>query len=75
MNAPWPLDAWPDVATRFVLCTQDRFFPAEFLRRLARDRLGIIADEIAAGHCVALSRPKELADLLAGYAASVHDPG
>jgi pimeloyl-ACP methyl ester carboxylesterase len=74
MNAPWPLDAWPDVATRFVLCTQDRFFPAEFLRRLARDRLGIIADEVAAGHCVALSRPKELADLLAGYAATLARP-
>lgn len=74
MNAPWPLEAWPDVATRFVLCTQDRFFPAEFLRRLARDRLGIIADEIAAGHCVALSRPKELAALLAGYAATLARP-
>ena len=30
---------------------------------------GIAPDEIAAGHCVALSRPKELADLLEGYAA------
>ncbi len=68
MNAPWPLDAWPDVPTRFVLCTQDRFFPADFLRRLAADRLGIIPDEIAAGHCVALSRPKELADLLRRHA-------
>jgi pimeloyl-ACP methyl ester carboxylesterase len=68
MNAPWPLDAWPDVPTRFVLGNQDRFFPAEFLRRLARERLGTVPDEIAAGHCAALSRPKELADLLAGYA-------
>jgi hypothetical protein len=68
MNAPWPLDEWPDVPTRFVLCNQDRFFPAEFLRRLARERLGIVPDELAAGHCVALSRPRELADLLAGYA-------
>jgi hypothetical protein len=22
---PWPLSAWPDVATRFILCTEDRF--------------------------------------------------
>ncbi|PZG17460.1 alpha/beta hydrolase [Micromonospora craterilacus] len=74
MNAPWPLDSWPDVPTRFVLCTQDRFFPAGFLRRLVRDRLGIVPDEVAAGHCVALSQPKALADLLAGYAATFARP-
>ncbi|MEQ7126770.1 alpha/beta hydrolase [Actinopolymorpha sp. B11F2] len=68
-DAPWPLDAWPDVPTRFVLCTEDRFFPPEFLRRHAAQRLGITPDEIAAGHCVALSRPKELADMLASYVA------
>jgi hypothetical protein len=32
--------------------------------------LGIVADEIAAGHCVALARPAELANLLAGHAAT-----
>jgi pimeloyl-ACP methyl ester carboxylesterase len=66
-HAPWPLAAWPAVPTRFVLCTQDRFFPAAFMRRVVRDRLGITPDEIAAGHCVALSRPGELADLLVHY--------
>jgi pimeloyl-ACP methyl ester carboxylesterase len=65
---PWPLDAWPDVPTRFVLCTEDRFFPADFMRRVIAERLsGVIPDEIAAGHCVALSHPKELAALLCGY--------
>lgn len=62
---PWPLDAWPDVPTRFVLCTRDRFFPAEYLRRVAVERLGVVPVEIAASHCVALSRPAELADVLA----------
>ncbi|SHN46707.1 alpha/beta fold hydrolase [Cryptosporangium aurantiacum] len=63
---PWPLDAWPDVPTRFVLCTEDRFFPAAYLRRVVTERLGDVPiDEIAASHCVALSRPAELADLLA----------
>ena len=61
---PWPLRAWPDVPTRFVLCTQDRFFPADFLRRLAIERLRVVPTEIAASHCVALSRPGELTDLL-----------
>jgi Alpha/beta hydrolase family len=64
---PWPLDAWPSVQTEFVLCKDDRVFPAAFLRRLARERLGITADEIPGGHCAALSRPKELAERLISH--------
>ena len=48
----------------------DRFFPVEWLRGVIRDRLGITPDELDSGHCPALSRPRELADLLAGYVAS-----
>ena len=66
---PWPLPAWPNVPTRFLLCRDDRFFPAEFLRRVVRDRLGFTPDEIDGGHCVALSRPRELADRLEAYLA------
>jgi pimeloyl-ACP methyl ester carboxylesterase len=66
---PWPLQALPEVPTRFVLCTQDRFFPAAFMRTVVADRLGIEPDEIASGHCVALSHPREIAAVLAGYAA------
>jgi len=40
------------------------------MRRVAAERLGIIRDEIAAGHCVGLSRPAELADMLAGTAGT-----
>jgi pimeloyl-ACP methyl ester carboxylesterase len=61
MREPWPLDTWPDVPTRYLLCRDDRFFPAEWTRRMVRDRLGIEADEIDGGHCVYLSRPAELA--------------
>ena len=63
-SSPWPLDALPDVPTRFVLCTKDRLFPAAFMRRLVTDRLGIAPTELDGGHCVALARPAELADLL-----------
>src|SRR6185503_4403789 len=28
---PWPLEAWPSVPTRFLLCLSDRFFPADFM--------------------------------------------
>jgi pimeloyl-ACP methyl ester carboxylesterase len=66
---PWPLRAWPDVPTRFLLCRDDRLLPAEFMRRVVRERLGITPDEIDGSHCVALSRPKELADRLEAYPA------
>lgn len=56
--------------TRFVLCTEDRFFPPEFMREVVAERLGVIPDEIAAGHAVALSHPKELARLLVSYSAT-----
>ncbi|MDX6219563.1 MAG: hypothetical protein QOJ48_1244 [Frankiales bacterium] len=58
---PWPLAAWPGVPTRFLLCTQDRLFPAAWQRRLVRERLGITAEEIDSGHLPALARPAELA--------------
>jgi pimeloyl-ACP methyl ester carboxylesterase len=68
---PWPLAAWPDVPTRFLLCRDDRFFPADFLRRVVRERLAITPDEMDGSHCVALSRPKELADRLETYRAEL----
>jgi pimeloyl-ACP methyl ester carboxylesterase len=61
---PWPMAAWPAIPTRFVLCRNDRFFPAPWLREVVRDRLGIEPVEIDSGHCPALSRPADLADLL-----------
>lgn len=68
-SEPWPLDAWPDVRTHFLLCRNDRFFPAEWMRGVVRDRLGITPDEIDSGHCPMLSQPQALADLLEQYAA------
>ncbi len=65
----WPLDRWPDVPTRVLAGRDDRLFPLEFQRRVARERLGLSTDEIPGGHLVALSRPVELAERLAAYAA------
>jgi pimeloyl-ACP methyl ester carboxylesterase len=61
MEEVWPLAAWPDVPTRFLLCMDDRFFPPEWMRGVVRDRLGIEPDEIPGGHCAFLSQPKPLA--------------
>jgi pimeloyl-ACP methyl ester carboxylesterase len=67
MRQPWPLERWPDVSTRFLLCREDRVFPAVWMRELARTRLGVEADEIDGGHCPYLSRPGELAERLERY--------
>lgn len=66
-DVPFPLAIWPDVPTRAVVCTEDRFLPAGFLRAVVADRLGVRPDEIASGHCPALSRPGELAARLLGF--------
>jgi SAM-dependent methyltransferase len=71
---PWPLAAWPDVPTRYLLCRDDRFFPAGWLRGVVRERLGIVPDEIDSGHCPALSRPRELAERLEAYRAELPPP-
>lgn len=64
---PLSLAARPEVATRFVLCAEDRFFPADLMRRVAGERLGIEPDDLASGHCANLAKPVALADRLARY--------
>ncbi len=64
---PWPMAAWPEVPTRFLLCRQDRLFPAPFLRSVVAERLGMAPDEMPGGHFPMLSRPAELAGRLEGY--------
>lgn len=68
---PWPLTAWPAVPVRFILCRDDRIFPADWLRRVVRTRLGIEPDEIDSGHTPALSHPRELVERLQAHWADV----
>jgi pimeloyl-ACP methyl ester carboxylesterase len=68
---PWPLSAWPAVPTRFLLCRDDRFFPAAFQRRVVHERLGIVPDEMAGGHLPALAHPDELVRRLEAYRAEL----
>jgi hypothetical protein len=63
-DEPWPSESWPDVPTRFLLCRDDRFFPADWLREVVHDRLGIGVTEIPGGHCAFLSQPAALAEAL-----------
>jgi pimeloyl-ACP methyl ester carboxylesterase len=69
MAEPSPLQAWPDVATRVLICRDDRLFPTTFRRRVAQEGLGFPPNEIDGGHTPALSRPRALADRLEANAA------
>jgi pimeloyl-ACP methyl ester carboxylesterase len=71
---PWPLERWPDVATRVLVSRDDRFFPADFQRRVARQRLGIVPDEMEGGHLPALARPHELVRRLEEYRTNLRRP-
>jgi pimeloyl-ACP methyl ester carboxylesterase len=66
---PWPLERWPDVPTRVLVPREDRLFPRDFQRRVARGRLGLEIDEMAGGHVPMLSRPGELAARLVELAS------
>ena len=52
--------ALPSIQIRSLAGVGDRFFPVEFQRRLARERLGIEAEDVPGGHLAALSQPVEL---------------
>ena len=71
MAQPCDFTHWPDVPIKVLIGRDDRFFPADFQRRIARDRLALDADEIPGGHLVALSNPSGLADKLIDYAAQL----
>lgn len=65
---PWPLAHWPAVPCHFLLCRNDRLFPAAWMRQLVHARLGITPDELDSGHCPNLAHPVELASRLDAYA-------
>jgi pimeloyl-ACP methyl ester carboxylesterase len=64
---PCRFEAWPEVPTHVITGRDDRFFPIDFQRRVARERLQVEIDELAGGHLLALSNPHGLADQLLGY--------
>ncbi|WP_231861430.1 MULTISPECIES: alpha/beta fold hydrolase [Frankia] len=68
------IDAWPPVPTRVLVGRDDRFFPAQFQRRVARERLGLSADEIPGGHLVALANPSAVTARLLSYAEAALGP-
>ncbi len=57
---PCVFPAWPDCPIEILVGTGDRFFPAEFQARVARERLGRGVDLLPGGHLLALSQPEAL---------------
>jgi pimeloyl-ACP methyl ester carboxylesterase len=58
-------ESWTSLPpVRAVGGADDRFFPIDFQRRVARDRLGIDLDVLPGGHLIALAQPAPLVDYL-----------
>jgi pimeloyl-ACP methyl ester carboxylesterase len=64
---PCRFDRWPDLPIHVLAGRDDRFFPIEFQRRVARERLGKEVEDIPGGHLVALSNAEGLTNCLLAY--------
>ena len=70
MQEVTPLEAWPDVPSRSIVCREDRAINPDWVRAAAPERLGTVALELPGGHSPFLTRPRDLAVLLDGIARS-----
>jgi len=66
----WNAKQWPQVPVRVLAGRFDRFFPLDFVQRLARERLGVEPDVMDSGHLPALGHPAELAERIHRYVVS-----
>ena len=63
---PCRIENWPDIPIQVLAGRDDRFFPIQSQRRIARERLAKEVDGIPGGHLVALSNPEGLTEWLLG---------
>jgi pimeloyl-ACP methyl ester carboxylesterase len=61
---PCRFERWPAIPLHVLAGRDDRFFPIEFQRRVARERLEREVEELPGGHLVALSNSAGLAERL-----------
>jgi pimeloyl-ACP methyl ester carboxylesterase len=62
--SPCTFAAWPSARIRVLAGADDRFFPVEFQRKVARERLGLDPDVLPGGHLIALAQPDRVANYL-----------
>ena len=66
---------WPKIPIHVIASADDRFFPLEFQRAVARSRLDKDVEAVPGGHLVALSHPAELLRRCFATNASRDSPG
>jgi pimeloyl-ACP methyl ester carboxylesterase len=66
-SEPCRFERWPEIPIHVLAGRDDRFFPIEFQRRVARERLRKEVEEIPGGHLVALSNAEVLTERLLAY--------
>ena len=64
---PCRFETWPAIPIHVLAGRDDRFFPIEFQRRVAQERLRLGVDDLPGGHLLALANPRALADQLLDY--------
>ena len=64
MSETTPLDGWPAIESRSIVCRDDRALNPDWVRSASRERLGVDAIELGGGHSPFLTRPNELAQVL-----------
>ncbi|HEY6057365.1 MAG TPA: alpha/beta hydrolase [Candidatus Limnocylindrales bacterium] len=69
MDEVTPLEAWPDVESRGIVCADDRAINPAWVRSAYRERLGVEPAKLPGGHSPFLTRPAELARLIAALAS------
>ena len=57
-------DAWPNVETVSITCTEDLVVNPSWSNGIARERLGVEPIELPGGHSPFLAQPAALADVL-----------
>jgi pimeloyl-ACP methyl ester carboxylesterase len=62
---PWSLDRLPDVERTSILCRDERCLRPEWSRRMSAEQLDVEPVEVDGGHSPFLSRPRELAAVIA----------
>ena len=67
---PCRFQAWHDVPIHVVAGRDDRFFPIDFQRRVAAERLHSSVDDVSGGHLAALANPEDLVQQVLGYLPS-----
>jgi pimeloyl-ACP methyl ester carboxylesterase len=63
-NDPSPLQTWPDVPVTSIVCDDDLMLAPAWLRRAARELLGVEPIDLPGSHSPMLARPGSLADAL-----------